>query len=91
MKYTHDQWKEIIDGFETSGLTMKEYCRKHTVSTSRFCVLRKRMREQETPFLPVIMKAENSMKFRVNGHLIEIMDEVDPKLLSLILKAAKYD
>jgi len=35
------QWKALLEGQQTSGLTIIDYCREHQLSTSSFYVFRK--------------------------------------------------
>lgn len=91
MKYTPNQWLSIIDGFEKSSLTINAYCKKHNISTSRFCTVRKKMREGTSTIIPVQIKKDDSIKFKVNGLNIEVSSELDFESLSLILKAANHD
>ena len=43
---TEAQWRELVAGYEQSGLTLDQYCRQHKIATSGFYTWRKRFQEQ---------------------------------------------
>lgn len=43
---TESQWRELIAGYEQSGLTLEAYCRQHTIATSGFYAWRNRFQEE---------------------------------------------
>ena len=43
---TEAQWRDLIAGYEPSGLTLEEYCRHHKIATSGFYTWRKRFQEE---------------------------------------------
>jgi transposase-like protein len=48
-KYTRrkeSQWRELIAGYEQSGLTLEAYCRHHRIASSGFYTWRKRLQEE---------------------------------------------
>ena len=49
---TPEQWQQIINNQEASGLPQKAYCRQHGLSLATFCSWKKRLachQSQDTP------------------------------------------
>ncbi|MCK9363525.1 MAG: hypothetical protein M0P74_08000 [Syntrophales bacterium] len=43
----HAQWREIIEGQRTSGMTIAAYCRENQIPTTSFYTIRRRLKERE--------------------------------------------
>lgn len=44
---TEAQWRELIAGYEQSGLALEKYCRHHQIASSGFYTWLKRFQEKD--------------------------------------------
>ncbi|WP_373765586.1 IS66 family insertion sequence element accessory protein TnpA [Jeotgalibaca porci] len=89
MKYTQDQWVEIIDGYASSKLTLQDYCRGYKIAVSTYYKHKKL--QSQSSFLPVVFEKQKNIYFSCNGFQIEVEADIDPSSLATIMKAARYD
>mgnify|MGYP001067368941 CR=1 FL=1 len=89
MKYTQDQWVQIIDGYAASKLSLQDYCRANKIAVSTY-YKHKKLRLQ-SPFLPVVFEKQKTISFACNGFQLEVEADIDALSLALIMKAAHCD
>lgn len=73
-------WREVIEGWPTSGLTQAAYCRKHEVSVWSFHAWRKRLKQPatsvapDTAFVPVhvVSPADAMEVVLTNGRVMRV-------------------
>jgi len=87
MRYARDIWLQIIQQFETSGLTQEQYAEKRgiPVGTLRSWIykVRRQRHEEDTPLLPVRVVASTAPLARQGGDeagIIEVAVGSDVRL-----------
>ena len=65
--WTLQQFEEIFDRYQSSGLRIKEFCRNESIVESRFYYWQKRLQEhnyrtaRESGFVPIVFTGSNSL------------------------------
>ena len=84
---TNEEWKAIFDDQEASGMTVKEYCKKHNIGAASFYKYKRLIVKNEEPFNPVTIIDDepiaSTIEFKIDGHTISC----DIKYLHLIVSA----
>ena len=59
MKTSHD-WQKIITKWQSSGLTVKQFCQKHHLPVARFYYYRKKLESSSSTssFLPAVIQEQ---------------------------------
>ena len=94
-----ERWQQHLDEYRTSGLTRKEYCRKHRLNIHQMDYWRKRL-NQSSEFRPSINKNDfvqiqveketlpgSCIKLHIGQVSVEVPDGFDPVHLKNILQA----
>ena len=98
---TSEQWAELFNTYEQSGLTIAEYCQENKLSQSYF-IVKYRQHTQVSledsnepgfvkalpPTLPMIpIKSANNLVLNYNGAQLQLPIAVEPVWLAQLLKA----
>lgn len=65
--WTLQQFEEIFDRYQSSGLRIKEFCRNESIVESRFYYWQKRLQKhnyrtvRESGFVPIVFTGSNSL------------------------------
>lgn len=83
--WTINQFEEIFDRYQASGLRIKEFCRKESIVESKFYYWQQRLREhnyrigRESGFVSIVFTGSNPSSLpRENVHQQTIPEHVDP-------------
>lgn len=82
--WTLQQFEEIFDRYQSSGLRIKEFCRNESIVESRFYYWQKRLQEhnyrtgRESGFVPIVFTGPNSLPANKAVHQKPIGEHVDP-------------
>ena len=90
------QWKQIIERWQGSGLSVSQFCRDHTIPTSAFYRWKTKLRQQESRdpasfiqvALPVTQDATLELTFPA-GHVLRFAETTNNKALVSVLTALK--
>ena len=93
-----ERWQQHLDEYRTSGLTRKEYCKKHRLNIHQMDYWRKRFKEapsvsktqSNNDFIQVQVKEDSlpdsCIKLRIGQVSIEVAAGFDPVHLKNILR-----
>ena len=82
--WTLQQFEEIFDRYQSSGLRIKEFCRNDSIVESRFYYWQKRLQEhnyrtgRESGFVPIVFTGSSSLPANKAVHQKPIPVHVDP-------------
>ena len=82
--WTLQQFEEIFDRYQSSGLRIKEFCRNESIVESRFYYWQKRLQEhnyitaRESGFVPIVFTGSNSLPANKTVHQKPIPVHDDP-------------
>jgi hypothetical protein len=97
---TSQSWRELIEAWQTSDLTQKQFCAQQSIAYSGFHYWFKKFREEKSPagrpsgFVPVKIASnkamENNSAMRIelalpNGKSVKFYGSVDEQLLRSLL------
>ena len=98
IKQKRSFWKQQIEGWRSSGLTQKAYCRQHELKEHQFVYWKKRFVQTETgiTFVPVKVRrcvqsspdrcSPDTLRVIVGGDLqIEVGSDFDSQLLRRLI------
>jgi hypothetical protein len=92
-----NEWKERIADYQSSDMTIKEWCQKHNLNYSQFNYWIRKFRVVETPikttthWLPIdisdqVIESESSIFIRVGGVAVEVKPHFNPELLLQVVR-----
>ena len=91
-----EQWKQIIEDWKNSGLSVSRFCREGKLPSSAFYRWKTKLRQQETqqqnPFIQVDWTGakDATLELSLNtGHVFRFAETTDKKALVSILTAIK--
>ena len=95
---TSEQWAELFNTYEQSGLTIADYCQKNKLSQSYFIVKYRQHTKvsledsNEPGFVkalppPLPIKSANNLVLNYNGAQLQLPIAVEPVWLAQLLKA----
>ena len=84
---TNEEWKAIFEDHESSGMTVKEYCKAHDIGAASFYKYKRLIMQNEETFNQVSIVDDEPItsiiEFKIDGHIISC----DIKYLHLIVSA----
>lgn len=91
---TRKEWKQEVDNYRTSGLSIKRYCKEHGISPSTFSYWKKKFTEPGDEKKPLVklstsFKPEGNMKLSYNRVSIEFPIELSSEKIALLISALK--
>ena len=95
---TSEQWAELFNTYEQSGLTIADYCQKNKLSQSYFIVKYRQHTKvslegsNESGFVKALppslpIKSANNLVLNYNGAQLQLPIAVEPVWLAQLLKA----
>ena len=92
-----NKWKGRIADYQSSDMTIKEWCQKHNLNYSQFHYWLRKFRVVESPiksttqWLPIdiseqVEETESSILIRVGGVAVEVKPHFNPDLLLQVVR-----
>jgi hypothetical protein len=91
---SREEWKQEVDNYKTSGLSIKRYCKEHGISPSTFSYWKKKFilsgdEKKALVKLSTSFKPEGIMKLSYNRVTIEFPIELSSEKITLLISALK--
>jgi hypothetical protein len=90
------QWKQIIENWQSSGLSVAQFCRENTIPTSAFYRWKQRLSKQEVhdqaSFIQIAWPATKDARLELAfpaGHVLRFAETTSNKTLVSVLAALK--
>lgn len=85
------QWQERLKRFESSGLSIEEFCQQEEVNRTQLAqwlhALREAAEERRSPFVPVQVKASFIEILLPGGGLVRLSAGIDQSLLLDVIRS----
>ena len=91
-EYRKQQWAQIIQECQSSGLSNKEYCRQQGISEKTYYYWRRKLRDEAAEGIPQIVEVEppgneDKVYIRFRGAELTLLGGTDEEAISAILRS----